>query len=305
MGAWRLFGCGGGATPPASATSAPLPAPPAPPAARALEKLAGCVAVRAVSAASPQSALTRSNLIASTSFHALAKDCLLRAVTAQEAHDDAAAVRYYCTGVDIVAEGLALALPSGSDTDAVAARQRQEMASWQAQARDQLRALQGAGASSTGRASSTTAAAGSDGRSAVALRGRSSSAGGRARAASPLPLPGAASAPGAAAAPLSEDAKLRAAIEADILDSSPGVRWADVAGLEEAKRALQEAVVLPMLRADLFTGLRAPSRGLLLFGPPGTGKTLLAKAVATESGATFFAMSASSLTSKWVGEAEK
>jgi spastin len=100
-------------------------------------------------------------------------------------------------------------------------------------------------------------------------------------------------------------AKLRALLETEVLDSSPGVRWADVAGLEEAKRALHEAVVLPTLRADLFTGLRAPAKGLLLFGPPGTGKTLLAKAVATESNATFFAISAASLTSKWVGEAEK
>ena len=60
-----------------------------------------------------------------------------------------------------------------------------------------------------------------------------------------------------------------------------------------------------MLRPDIFTGLRALPKGLLLFGPPGTGKTLIGKAIAHQTGATFFSISASSLTSKWVGEGEK
>ena len=64
-------------------------------------------------------------------------------------------------------------------------------------------------------------------------------------------------------------------------------------------------VVLPMMRPDIFTGLRAPPKGLLLFGPPGTGKTLIGKCIASQSGSTFFSISASSLTSKWVGEGEK
>jgi SpoVK/Ycf46/Vps4 family AAA+-type ATPase len=56
----------------------------------------------------------------------------------------------------------------------------------------------------------------------------------------------------------------------EMLDKSPGVHWADIAGLGFAKQTLQEAVILPNLRPDLFTGLRAPPKGVLLFGPPGS-----------------------------------
>ncbi|KAJ2955148.1 hypothetical protein NQZ79_g8810 [Umbelopsis isabellina] len=101
------------------------------------------------------------------------------------------------------------------------------------------------------------------------------------------------------------DPKLANAILDEILVNGASVTWDDVVGLTFAKQALREIVILPTLRPELFTGLRAPTKGVLLFGPPGTGKTLLAKAVAHESKATFFAISASSLTSKFVGESEK
>ncbi|KAG5355737.1 putative AAA domain-containing protein [Yarrowia sp. B02] len=91
----------------------------------------------------------------------------------------------------------------------------------------------------------------------------------------------------------------------EIVVQGDEVHWEDIAGLEAAKSSLKETVVYPFLRPDLFSGLREPARGMLLFGPPGTGKTMLARAVATESNSTFFSISASSLTSKFLGESEK
>ena len=81
--------------------------------------------------------------------------------------------------------------------------------------------------------------------------------------------------------------------------------WDDVAGLETAKDALKEAVILPMKFPQLFTGKRKPWSGILLYGPPGTGKSFLAKAVATQSQSTFFSVSSSDLVSKWMGESER
>ncbi|KAG8320267.1 Fidgetin-like protein 1 [Homalodisca vitripennis] len=101
------------------------------------------------------------------------------------------------------------------------------------------------------------------------------------------------------------DPKLVELIRSEIMDYGPPVHWDDIAGLIYAKATIQEIVVLPMLRPDIFTGLRRPPKGILLFGPPGTGKTLIGKCIASQSNSTFFNISASSLTSKWVGEGEK
>ncbi|KAH7686248.1 Adenosinetriphosphatase protein [Dioscorea alata] len=88
--------------------------------------------------------------------------------------------------------------------------------------------------------------------------------------------------------------------------SEIGVTFEDIGALDDIKESLQELVMLPLRRPDLFKGgLLKPCRGILLFGPPGTGKTMLAKAIANEAGASFINVSMSTITSKWFGEDEK
>ncbi|THV01261.1 AAA-domain-containing protein [Dendrothele bispora CBS 962.96] len=99
--------------------------------------------------------------------------------------------------------------------------------------------------------------------------------------------------------------KLRNDLAGAIITEKPNVKWDDVAGLEGAKSALKEAVILPIKFPHLFTGKRTPWRGILLYGPPGTGKSYLAKAVATEANSTFFSVSSSDLVSKWQGDSER
>jgi len=103
----------------------------------------------------------------------------------------------------------------------------------------------------------------------------------------------------------SEEQELIDMISGTIVTESPKVNWEDIAGLENVKQALREAIVLPIAKPELFTGARRPWSGILLFGPPGCGKTLLAKAAATECKATFFSASSADLLSKWLGESEK
>ncbi|XP_016139201.1 vacuolar protein sorting-associated protein 4B-like [Sinocyclocheilus grahami] len=103
-----------------------------------------------------------------------------------------------------------------------------------------------------------------------------------------------------------EKKKFQNQLSGAIVMEKPNIKWNDVAGLEGAKEALKEAVILPIKFPHLFTGKRTPWRGILLFGPPGTGKSYLAKAVATEANnSTFFSISSSDLVSKWLGESEK
>jgi len=91
--------------------------------------------------------------------------------------------------------------------------------------------------------------------------------------------------------------------EAETDEDKPNVKWTEVVGLADVKKAIREAIIYPIQRPDLFP-LGWP-RGILLYGPPGCGKTLLAAAVATEIDAEFVSIDSASIMSKWLGEAEK
>ena len=88
-----------------------------------------------------------------------------------------------------------------------------------------------------------------------------------------------------------------------VMKEKPDVTWKEVIGLDDAKNALRESIVYPTKRPDLFP-LGWP-KGMLLYGPPGTGKTMLAAATANEMDGYFINVDASSMMSKWLGEAEK
>ena len=64
-------------------------------------------------------------------------------------------------------------------------------------------------------------------------------------------------------------------LSSEILFNGKPTDWNDIAGLDFVKKTVKEIVVFPLLRPDIFTGLRSPPKGILLFGPPGTGKTLI------------------------------
>lgn len=72
------------------------------------------------------------------------------------------------------------------------------------------------------------------------------------------------------------------------------VRWSDVAGMEEVKLKLKQAVEWPLRHPEAFTRMGIlPPKGVLLYGPPGCSKTMIAKALANESGLNFLAIKVS------------
>jgi transitional endoplasmic reticulum ATPase len=91
-----------------------------------------------------------------------------------------------------------------------------------------------------------------------------------------------------------------------IVREKPGIRFDDVAGLDQVKEDIRLKMIYPFQHPELAErfGVR-PGGGVLLYGPPGTGKTMLAKATAGEVDATFFRISPADIMSKWVGEAEQ
>lgn len=101
------------------------------------------------------------------------------------------------------------------------------------------------------------------------------------------------------------DKQLNASLDETVQEFKPDTTWNMVAGLENAKLQLQLAAELPEKQPALFQGKRKAAQFVLLYGPPGTGKGQLAKALCNSVDSTFFMVSASDMTSKWIGDSER
>ena len=86
----------------------------------------------------------------------------------------------------------------------------------------------------------------------------------------------------------------------------PSVTYEDIGGLEDELQRIREMIELPLKHPEIFSRLGIdPPKGVLLYGPPGTGKTLIARAVANEAGANFYAIQGPEIMSKFYGQSEE
>jgi SpoVK/Ycf46/Vps4 family AAA+-type ATPase len=124
-------------------------------------------------------------------------------------------------------------------------------------------------------------------------------------------------APAAAFDWASAEAEVAGIVEPEFVDQNPdervvdgpedaGLRLADVGGMEDVKRRLEMTFFGPLRNPELKTLYgKSLSGGLLLYGPPGCGKTFLARAVAGELGASFYAVSLADVLDMWIGSSER